>query len=348
MVLFVNLNFDLEFKAAAEATLERSYTHTHDYTIDFSDFGFQQKTTYDSPGWQVSAVLSGDIGLRTTLEICMGLYGKILSLRIFPSIYGGIHAESAPLIIVGNDDEPAYDVSAKPGITPKVNWQLDAGLVLELSVFDWFKELFGKLTKENTKSVLKEASEQAKNYIQEHNLTETFWNNIEEDKYTREEDKENSALTVNIGKWDIVKAKPLSWFPTIDDNSFKVNSTYLLLAFIATTTLTVCSCGSSRTSSGGYGTSLGVNVEDRSYINYDVVPVGDIITYTIDISTPEGKQKLNGLTENEAKRLAEIEARRKYNCDLIINPQFDCLKKGKRILRVTIDGRPGNYKSRGN
>ncbi|MBQ7510764.1 MAG: hypothetical protein IJT53_07670 [Prevotella sp.] len=46
--------------------------------------------------------------------------------------------------------------------------------------------------------------------------------------------------------------------------------------------------------------------------------------------------------------MAEIEARRKYNCDLIINPQFDCLKKGKRILRITIDGRPGNYKTRDN
>lgn len=118
------------------------------------------------------------------------------------------------------------------------------------------------------------------------------------------------------------------------------------MAFIATTVLTICSCGSTRSSAGGYGTSLGVNVGDRSYINYNVVPVGDIITYTIDISTPEGKQKLNGLTEAEAKRLAEIEARRKYNCDLIINPNFDCLKRGKRILRITIDGRPGIYKSR--
>lgn len=118
------------------------------------------------------------------------------------------------------------------------------------------------------------------------------------------------------------------------------------MAFAATTLLTIHSCGSTGSSSGGYGTSLGVNVEDRSYINYNVVPVGDIITYTIDISTPEGKQKLNGLSEAEAKRLAEIEARRKYNCDLIINPNFDCLKKGKRILRITIDGRPGNYKTR--
>lgn len=120
------------------------------------------------------------------------------------------------------------------------------------------------------------------------------------------------------------------------------------MAFAAISTIVLTSCGSTRAGSGGYGTGMGVHLQDHSYINYDVVPVGDIIVYTIDISTPEGKQKLQGLTVDEAKQLAETEARRKYNCDLIINPNFDFLKKGKRVLRITIDGRPGNYKSRGN
>ena len=77
-------------------------------------------------------------------------------------------------------------------------------------------------------------------------------------------------------------------------------------------------------------------------------PVGDRITYTIDISTPEGKQKLQGISLDEAKRLAETEASRKFNCDRLIDPRFDYLKKGKRILRITVDGRPGNYKTRDN
>ncbi len=73
-----------------------------------------------------------------------------------------------------------------------------------------------------------------------------------------------------------------------------------------------------------------------------------MLTYTIDISTPEGKQKLYKLTLAEAQRLAETEASRKYNCDRLIDPRFDYLKKGKRILRITVDGRPGNYKTRDN
>jgi hypothetical protein len=121
-----------------------------------------------------------------------------------------------------------------------------------------------------------------------------------------------------------------------------------LIAFTATVFLTICSCGSTRSGAGGYATGMGVDARGISINNYDLVPVGDRITYTIDISTPEGKQKLQGLSLAEAQRLAETEASRKYNCDRLIDPRFDYLKKGKRILRITVDGRPGNYKTRDN
>ena len=119
-----------------------------------------------------------------------------------------------------------------------------------------------------------------------------------------------------------------------------------LMAIAAAMILTICSCGSTRSGAGGYDTGMGVDARGRSYNSYDLVPVGDRITYTIDISTPEGKQKLQGLSIAEAQRLAETEASRKYNCDRLIDPRFDYLKKGKRILRITVDGRPGNYRTR--
>ena len=120
----------------------------------------------------------------------------------------------------------------------------------------------------------------------------------------------------------------------------------LLMAFAATTILTVCSCSSTRSGAGGANTGMGVFATGRSTNDYDLVPIGDRITYAIDISTPEGQQKLKGISLAEAKQLAEVEASRKYNCDRLIDPRFDYLKKGKRILRITVDGRPGNYKTR--
>lgn len=120
----------------------------------------------------------------------------------------------------------------------------------------------------------------------------------------------------------------------------------IIVALAAIEIAIFTSCSSTRAGAGGYDTGMGVYATGRSANSYDLVPVGDRITYTIDISTPEGKQKLNKLTLAEAQRLAETEACRKYNCDRLIDPRFDYLNKGKRILRITVDGRPGNYKTR--
>ena len=109
--------------------------------------------------------------------------------------------------------------------------------------------------------------------------------------------------------------------------------------------LALSSCGVTA-GAGGVNTGVGVSVSGSSTNYYDLVPIGDRITYTIDISTPEGKQKLDGISLADAQRLAETEAIRKYNCDRLIDPRFDYLKKGKRILRITVDGRPGNYRTK--
>lgn len=123
--------------------------------------------------------------------------------------------------------------------------------------------------------------------------------------------------------------------------------TLFILALVVTTII-VSSCSATRSGAGGTDTGSSITNRHWSETTYDLIPIGDRITYTIDISTPEGQQKLQGLSLAEAKSIAEVEATRKYNCDRLIDPRFDYLKKGKRILRITVDGRPGNYKTRDN
>ena len=116
----------------------------------------------------------------------------------------------------------------------------------------------------------------------------------------------------------------------------------IMMACIAISALATSSCSTSSVTSGAGG-STGVNPLIKA--GYVLEPVGDkIITYTIDISTPEGQQKLYNKSLAEAKQLAETEACRKYNCNRLIDPRFDYLKKGGRILRITIDGQPGVYR----
>lgn len=117
---------------------------------------------------------------------------------------------------------------------------------------------------------------------------------------------------------------------------------------IAAAISVVSSCTTTYSGAGGTATGVGVDARGLSYNSYDLIPIGDRITYTIDISTPEGRQKLQSISLTEAKQLAETEASRKYNCDRLIDPRFDFLKRGKRVLRITVDGRSGNYRTRDN
>ena len=67
------------------------------------------------------------------------------------------------------------------------------------------------------------------------------------------------------------------------------------------------------------------------------------ISYTIDISTPEGQLKLKGIKQEDAEELALTEAVIANNCAMLINPQYTFLKEGKDMLRVTVYGFPAYY-----
>ena len=49
------------------------------------------------------------------------------------------------------------------------------------------------------------------------------------------------------------------------------------IALTAITSIAITSCGSTRAGAGGYDTGMGVQLRDRSYISYDLEPVGDRI-----------------------------------------------------------------------
>ena len=76
----------------------------------------------------------------------------------------------------------------------------------------------------------------------------------------------------------------------------------------------------------------------------DVDPEG--VSFTIDISTPEGAAKLDKISLKEAEDLVLTEAVIKYNCAMLVNPQFTNLMNGKRVLRITVFGFPARYRAR--
>lgn len=112
---------------------------------------------------------------------------------------------------------------------------------------------------------------------------------------------------------------------------------------IAICCLSLTACRSTINGADSTNAFKAPNTEIKSTNELPLDVSSDSISYTIDISTPEGKAKLNKLSLKEAKELALTEALIRNGCAMLINPQYTHLKKGKRILRITVYGFPAKY-----
>ena len=114
-----------------------------------------------------------------------------------------------------------------------------------------------------------------------------------------------------------------------------------IIASAAIMTITSCRPIAGSTARNASNTVRAKNISYNE-LTMDFAP--DAITHTIDVSTPDGKAKLRKLSLRQAEELALTEALMKNNCAALFNPQFTHLKKGKRVLRVTVYGFPARYK----
>lgn len=114
------------------------------------------------------------------------------------------------------------------------------------------------------------------------------------------------------------------------------------MAFIV---LSVSSCSSTKSGTRTSNAYQTPTTHIKSFNDYDLDVSSESITYTIDISTPEGKAKLKNLSLREAEELALTEAVIKYNCAMLVNPQYTNLMRGNRVLRITVYGFPAKFKN---
>lgn len=114
-----------------------------------------------------------------------------------------------------------------------------------------------------------------------------------------------------------------------------------IIASAAIMTITSCRPIAGSTARNASNTVRAKNISYNE-LTMDLAP--DAITHTIDVSTPDGKAKLRKLSLRQAEELALTEALMNNNCAALFNPQFTHLKKGKKVLRVTVYGFPARYK----
>ncbi len=118
-----------------------------------------------------------------------------------------------------------------------------------------------------------------------------------------------------------------------------------LLIALATIILTA-SCRTARDGGSGTKPQEVVDLYTGSRNQVDLVIASEPITYTIDISTAEGRAKLHNLSLRQAEGLAIREAVMQAKCAKLVDPQFTNLMKGKRVLRITVYGFPAKYRNK--
>lgn len=116
---------------------------------------------------------------------------------------------------------------------------------------------------------------------------------------------------------------------------------FYLLAAAVCLLLPGCSTSKRATSMNAWHT-VHANIESYNELTMDLDT--DPVEYTIDISTPEGKLKLNKISLEAAHELALVECVMHNKCATLFNPQYTQLVRGGKILRVTVYGYPARYK----
>lgn len=106
------------------------------------------------------------------------------------------------------------------------------------------------------------------------------------------------------------------------------------------------SCSTLKSGGGGYGTEQLIYTENNSENLFKLEASEELVSYTIDISTSEGRLKLNKISKKEARKLVLIEAVMHYKCATLLNPQYKEIMRGKRVLSVTVQGTPAWYKNK--
>ena len=117
------------------------------------------------------------------------------------------------------------------------------------------------------------------------------------------------------------------------------------LFIVGCTAMLITACSTTRSGVNQRNASQTPYTRINSFNEYDLEVSSQGVSYTIDISTPEGRMKLNKLKLHEAENLALTEAVMKYNCATLVNPQYTNLMRGKKVLRITVYGFPAKYKN---
>ena len=208
----------------------------------------EDKVIKDEP-LDLSVSIALDFYITVKVHLCMGIYGKIISLRIIPT-FKILHFNATVPVISTKMYKGAYFIPGKEGITfTPLEFSVELGVFLDLNLrnlIDAFKMSKGdpekKALQEYTKEI-KTETQYYKDHIGEYKPSELYKKPTTNKEAYKEgdsgvgeevslihdsEDGDNlRGLSIILGPWFPIDPIKWPWFPVIDEGSFKaVPSTY--------------------------------------------------------------------------------------------------------------------------
>lgn len=236
VVLFLNFEIHMGLDIQMTGTLTREKEVQNVYEMDFKELTLSKskpEITKDSD-WTFDAAVEASLSIDIKFVFGLGIYGKIVSVRIIPTFSIGISAKVPIMSVTTDDDEEKLtsDISDKPGITFKpLDLSVTIGVYMDLKLKEILGALHDQLTSA-TEDILKE-------YEADYKEKSEFYQAVTDDensvldpakkKYYKKgegHESEDVGLSYTFGPWDLISHKTIPWYPTIKDNSFKITAAW--------------------------------------------------------------------------------------------------------------------------
>ena len=225
LLLVLSLDISLSFSVSVSASLDiSSYKKTiYTYTFDLERMKCTKKehVVQDDP-LHFSGSFGGRAGFSLDFIFAIGIYGKVLSVKIIPSIWVGVEASLAKLKQMQwrlyGSDITCYpvDLSDAPSIeAPKVEISLTLAVTLDLTMDDWFGSSSTYRTLEEKEEWLQRMRDIADKNSDYYQKIKNDANISDEDKDALlDDDHEEYGASVTLGPWTIESLTfEWKWFP---------------------------------------------------------------------------------------------------------------------------------------
>jgi hypothetical protein len=230
LVLFLNADLSLDFDINASVTWTKETKTKTTYDIDLVPGFMELPTVKETTEKLIHKPLSfGNFALESSLTLSsklivgLGIYGKVLSVRLIPTLALTI-ASKVPL--AENNGSSTYNISTKEGVTLTLDFILTIGVYLDLKL----KEILGNVfifgddvDKANLEAMEADAAKMSEYYKDVvDNQNESL--DPKNKKYYKKgegHEEEDAGLATSF-KWHILGPYTTPWFPTIHDNSFAI------------------------------------------------------------------------------------------------------------------------------